>query len=312
MAAGAPRAAAVVEPARAKINLTLKVLGRRPDGYHELESLVAFADVADSITLTPAVDERPGDAARGHPFEIEAVGPFASSIMGENLIERAIALAVAEAGRVGAAPRWSGRIVLEKILPVASGIGGGSADAAAVLRALRVAFPETAAQPDCSAVAARVGADVPVCLLGRGAMMRGIGDRLEPVHVPRLPAVLVTPLVTVPADKTRRVFAALGAAELRATQPPSPTPHLRDLGDVIAFAREVGNGLEAAACSVIPDIAEVKAALTASAGCEHALLSGAGPTCVGLYADMGLAHSAARSIAAGHSGWWVAPAAIGD
>src|SRR5262245_34650411 len=153
------------ECARAKINLTLSVLGRRPDGYHELESLVSFADVADTLTLRTGPDCR-----------ITVRGPFAADIEGPNLLERALALL-----RECDTGLRLGPVELEKNLPVAAGLGGGSADAAALLRAVRRANPERAEQVPWHEVAARLGADVPVCLLGKPALMRGIGDRIEPL-----------------------------------------------------------------------------------------------------------------------------------
>jgi 4-diphosphocytidyl-2-C-methyl-D-erythritol kinase len=187
----------LTEFARPKVNLTLKVLGRRADGYHELESLVVFASgIADTLTLTP-----------GAPVEVRVSGPFAAAIIGQNLVERAL-------DRLGAIePRLVlGSIDLQKNVPVGAGLGGGSSDAAAVLRLARRANPDLAETVDWHAVAAGLGADVPVCLDDRAALVRGIGENLTPLpELPRLPAVLVNALSEVPAAKTAEVFRRLGA-----------------------------------------------------------------------------------------------------
>ena len=184
---------AITEIARAKINLTLKVRGRRPDGYHELESLIAFAtDLGDVVRLVPG--EETGCSVRG---------PFAGAIEGENLIETAL-MRLAER-----APGLTlGEVTLEKCLPVAAGIGGGSADAAALLRVVRFANGTLSAGVDWAGIAASLGADVPVCFLNRPAFVMGVGETLEAVaDLPRLHAVLANPLTPVPLAKTRKVFA---------------------------------------------------------------------------------------------------------
>src|SRR6476646_10188178 len=185
------------ETARAKINLTLTVLGRRLDGYHELESLVTFADIGDRVVLHPGPDCR-----------VTASGPFATDIEGPNLLNRTLAL-LREADR----DLLLGAVELEKNLPVAAGVGGGSADAAAVLRAVRRVNPERAGSIDWHGLAARLGADVPVCLAEIPARMRGVGDRIEPLDAahrpPPLAAVLVNARVPLP---TAQVFTALAAS----------------------------------------------------------------------------------------------------
>src|SRR6185295_156455 len=167
------------ELARAKINLTLTVRGRRPDGYHELQSLVTFAEVADEIEFHPGPD-----------LGITCRGPFAPEIVGTNLVEATLRRLqdLGQGLRLGA-------VTLTKNLPVAAGLGGGSADAAAVLRAVRSANPDPADRVAWRDIAARLGADVPVCLVGQPTLMWGIGDRLEPLaqDLPELPAVLVNP-----------------------------------------------------------------------------------------------------------------------
>lgn len=287
-----------VEIARPKVNLTLRILGRRADGYHALESIVAFADgPADRITL---------DLAR--PRGVTASGPFASGIAGTNLLDTVLEL-VAIAARDQDVQL--GHVHLEKSLPVAAGIGGGSADAAALLRALRNANPHLAEAVDWRAIALRLGADVPVCLVNRATLMSGIGEQLSPLaHLPPLDVVLVNPQVPVPADKTAQVFRALAA-------PPLPPGHagaaFPDVSSRAALLQLIdgGNDLERAATTVVPDIADVLAALRSEPGCRVAAMSGAGPTCFAVFDDAGEARAAAASLAARHPSWWITTARLG-
>lgn len=279
------------EAANAKINLSLEVRGKRADGYHEIESLVMFADVGDSVILDTS-----------GPRGLKVTGPFAPSIEGENLAE------VALERLVTAVPALRlGTVLLEKRLPVAAGMGGGSADAAAVLRAIRRANPEHEKSVEWLGIAKGLGADVPVCLVNRSALMYGIGDKVEPLQaLPRIAAVLVNPCVPVPADKTAQVFRALAAAPAVTSQgaPARPGP-FRDSRSLLSYLSSRRNALEAAATSVVPAITEVRGALAATEGCRLARLSGAGPTCFGLY-DAGIeALRAARALARAHPGWWV-------
>jgi 4-diphosphocytidyl-2-C-methyl-D-erythritol kinase len=276
------------EFARAKINLTLKVCGRRPDGYHELQSLVTFADVADEIAFESGTDA-----------SVTTRGPFASEITGANLIETTLhRLREIDRGlRLRA-------VALTKHLPVAAGLGGGSADAAAVLRAVRTANPDRADCIDWHAIAVRLGADVAVCLAARPALMWGIGDKIEPIPgpLPELPAVLVNPRVPL---STASVFAALNAPPA----PPSAHPELggdiRTLEGLLDVMRSVGNDLEPPAIALLPIIAGIKAALTAQPGCRLAALSGSGPTCFGVFSDDTAASQAAVALRSAHPHWWI-------
>lgn len=283
------------ESARAKVNLTLRVLGRRADGYHALESLVTFAHVGDVVGLEAA------DAGKG---PIETSGPFAGAIDGENLLSRVLDLAA----RLAPSLRL-GRVHLEKNLPVAAGVGGGSSDAAALIRLLQRA---NAGRPDAigvdwSAVAAQLGADVPVCLGHVPAMMWGVGANLLPLRQPEvtpapIPGVLVNPRLPL---ATRDVFRALAAPTL-AREPDEPRlPGFESPDAVAAYMREVGNDLEAPAQGLLPQIATMKAALTAQPGCLHAALSGSGPTCFALYRTDEDAAYAAQAISLAHPVWWV-------
>ena len=275
----------VREFAAAKVNLTLHVIGRRADGYHLLDSLVCFAGVGDRVT------------ARAAPtLSLQVIGPEAAGLDAGpgNLVLRAAALA----GQ-GAA------LELDKRLPLASGIGGGSADAAATLRAL--VRLTGCALPDPTAVLA-LGADVPVCLAGRACRMQGIGEVLG--AVPPLPpvwAVLVNPRVEVP---TPAVFRALA----RRDNPPMPQalPGWTDaaaLADWLALQR---NDLQSPAIALAPVIGTALDALAALPGAMLARMSGSGATGFALFASASAAHAAADAMQARQPGWWVAAAPLGD
>ncbi|MDX2288316.1 MAG: 4-(cytidine 5'-diphospho)-2-C-methyl-D-erythritol kinase [Hyphomicrobiaceae bacterium] len=286
----------ITERARAKVNLTLRVLGRRPDGYHEVESLVAFADAADEVAFEP-----------GLPPVVTVSGPYADDIVGLNIA----AATLAELANVE--PRLTlGSVHIIKNLPVAAGIGGGSANAAAVLRAVRQANPARARQTDWEAVARKLGADVPVCLLDRAVIMRGLGERLEPISLPALPAVLVNAMAQVPADKTARVFKALAAAPLSDSpaQHGPTVPAFRQAADVTAFMRQAGNDLAAASETIVPQLADVLHALGTETRALATTMSGAGPTCVALFSTDAEASAAAAALAIAHPGWWVVPTTL--
>lgn len=274
---------AETEFAPAKINLCLHVTGRRADGYHLLDSLVVFAGVGDQVSGTLA-----------DPPSLSVEGPKAAGLTGEgdNLVLRA-------ARAMGV----SARIVLEKHLPVSSGIGGGSADAAATLRLL--ARLSGRALPDAAAVLA-LGADVPVCLAGRPARMTGIGEGLAPLPpLPEVWLVLANPGVAL---STPAIFRALARADNAPL--PRDLPRLRSAADLAAFMMMQRNDLEPPALALEPVIGRVKAALSAQAGCLMARMSGSGATCFGLFADPLAAHAAARAIRAAEPGWWVADAPL--
>lgn len=291
--------APVVEFARPKVNLTLRVWGKRADGFHDLESLVAFADgVADTVSFS----------AEGTPGVLTS-GPSAAAIQGENLLS----LTLRRMAEVEPRLRL-GAVRLEKNLPVASGIGGGSADAAALMRAVLRAHPQFAELHDWRAVALRIGADVPVAFDNRAAMMRGVGEIVQPVAaMARLPALLVNPMVAVPADKTARVFRALGAGPVEpgARSPAAAALAFSDSAALLAWMTERGNDLSAPALSVVPAIGEVLAALEGQDGCRLARLSGAGPTCFGIFASQAVAQAAGARLAARQPGWWIAPVVLG-
>lgn len=286
---------AIAERARAKINLTLRVLGRRADGYHLLESLIVFADVADEVTLLP-----------GATPSVAMSGPYVGAIAGPNLIDTTLErLAAADPGLV------LGHIEVAKSLPIAAGIGGGSADAAAVLRAVRRANPSSRA--DWHAIAAALGADVPVCLESRSSLVWGVGEHIEPAsQLPPLAAVLVCPLAAAPLEKTRSVFKQLSAPSVAQTDAPAPLPRFADSTDLVAYMRGVGNDLRTPAHAVLPSSAAAEAALAALPECLYVSLSGAGPTTYGIFAEAALARAAADDLRARHPEWWIVATTLGD
>ena len=281
------------EPAPAKVNLTLRILGKRGDGYHDLESLVVFARLADQVTLTP-------DAGLG--LDVDGPTAAAAGDVETNLVLRA---ARELAGRTDGLRL--GRFALTKQIPVAAGLGGGSADAAA---ALRLIMRLNGIAPDNSRVmeAARAtGADVPVCLDPRPRVMRGVGDVLSaPLDLPELPGVLVNPGVPVP---TRDVFGKLGLSpgETRGVATEIQLGQLKTRDALLAYLAAQPNDLEAPAIAIQPVIVEVLAAIARQPGCLLSRMSGSGATCFGLFASEAAATAAAPALASSHPNWWVAP-----
>ncbi len=274
--------------APAKINLSLQVLGKRADGYHDLVSLVAFAATGDTLTLTP------GDTLR-----LDVEGPFAQSVSNtDNLV-----ITAANAALAADPSLQVGHFLLEKSLPVAAGIGGGSADAAAALRLIRNANPERAPAIDWIALAASLGADVPVCLAGRPAVMAGVGDRLTPL--PTLPAVwLVLANPSLPLA-TRDVFSALAAPPVTEPGLAQVPPSFATLDDLLAYLQARPNDLTATAIRLCPAIGDMLAMLQA---CPEALISrmsGSGPTCFALFREQDAAANACSLLARSRPGWWL-------
>jgi 4-diphosphocytidyl-2-C-methyl-D-erythritol kinase len=273
----------LTEFAPAKVNLFLHLLGRRDDGYHLLDSLTVFADVGDTLRAEPAA-----------ALSLAVDGPFAGALAAEsdNLVLRAARALAAEASVTAGA-----RLVLGKHLPVASGIGGGSADAAATMRLLcrlwRVQPPPGA----LTRLAGGLGADVPVCLAGRASRMGGIGERLDPAPgLPECGIVLVNPGIAL---ATADVFRGRsGAWSEQATLPAS----WRNAREMAGGLQRQRNDLQPAAIALCPTVGEVLTTLEAAPGCLLARMSGSGATCFGLFADA----AEARRAASGQqrSGWW--------
>jgi 4-diphosphocytidyl-2-C-methyl-D-erythritol kinase len=286
----------LIERARAKVNLTLSILGRRPDGYHLLESLVTFAGCADVVTLDTKA-----------PTAIVMDGPFAATLGEDTIVAETLS------GLRAAAPDVQlGRFTITKNLPVAAGLGGGSADAAAALRLARRANPDRAHSIDWQRLAARLGADVPVCFASTSAWITGVGSDVTPlINLPPLPAVLVNTLDPTPADKTRRVFSALNASVAAHTKPSRPPVLPEERTALVDMLRALPNDLEPAGRRVLPALDAAMATLRREPDCRLARLSGAGPTCYGLFATTETAAAAAAAIAAAHPGWWVVPTTLG-
>jgi 4-diphosphocytidyl-2-C-methyl-D-erythritol kinase len=277
-------AGALAEFAPAKINLALHVLGRRADGFHLLDSLVVFAEVGDSLTASESDD-----------LALILEGRFREALADakENLVLRAARLLADEAGMT---PR--ARIVLRKNLPVASGIGGGSADAAAALRLLSRLWRLDVPAADLFALAAKLGADVPVCLAGRPARMAGVGEALAALpQLPECGLLLVNPGVAV---ATASVFRARTGGFSTPLELPSCWP---DVDALAATLRAAGNDLETPAIALAPVIADVLAALRHESKCLIARMSGSGATCFGLFATRSEAEAAAAALA--RPGWWL-------
>ena len=286
----------LVEEGRAKVNLTLRVVGRRVDGYHDLESVVAFADCADRLTLTP-----------GPELSLETTGPLASACgdTSDNLVLKAARLL---GERIPGLK--TGSFALEKVLPVAAGIGGGSADAAAALRLLARLNDLALDDERLLAVALATGADVPVCVASNACDMTGVGETLVPLTPPKMPCVLVNPRVPV---ATRDVFAALGLRNgellvgvtdvmMQAPSWPEEGGSLEEWVEALAAGT---NDLEAPAMKIQPIIGEVIAALNATNGAWLARMSGSGATCFAIYENTADAQRAAEKIQRDHPGWWV-------
>lgn len=285
----------LTEEGRAKVNLTLRVVGRRVDGYHDLESMVAFADCADRLSLTP-----------GSQLDLTTTGPLAQACgeTTDNLVFKAAQLLGERVPDLKL-----GEFTLDKVLPVAAGIGGGSADAAAALRLLAQANGLAVDDPRVIEAARRTGADVPVCLASRACIMTGVGETLLPLSLPIMPCVLVNPRVPV---ATRDVFAALGlrngellvgaADVMQATAWPEQGASLEDWVEVLSSG---SNDLEAPATRIQPVIGKVLTALSATNGAWLVRMSGSGATCFAIFENTADAQRAAQKIQLDHPQWWV-------
>lgn len=284
----------VTQAAPAKINLALHVTRRREDGYHDLESLIVFADLADELTATPAADDR-----------LTISGPFSPGLNpgGTNLVMRALAAFRA---------RWPGRVPdglhlhLVKNLPVAAGIGGGSADAAAALRILAHLASEPVPVSEMTDLAATLGADVPACLLSRPLVARGVGEILSPLpDFPALHIVLVNPLVPIATADVFRRLRAHDNYPLPAL--PQPLTRPAQLGLWLAETR---NDLQPPAVKLVPAIGAIIDELAATQGCILARMSGSGATVFGLFGSEGQAHQAAQLLRERTPDHWIAAAPI--
>ncbi len=277
--------------APAKINLFLHVGAKRADGFHTLESLVVFAETGDRLTFTLAAT-----------LSLHGEGLFAGALppMEDNLV---VKTARALGGERGAA------IVLEKNLPVASGLGGGSADAAAALRGLNLLWELGKSDKELMEIAATLGSDVPVCVLSRPALMEGRGERVTKAPpVPAVSMVLVNPNVML---STVDVFARVTSRSGVGLRERPPT-NMQTLPDVTAYLAGTRNDLELPAAALAPVIDKVLDALAAESGCVLAQMSGSGATCFGLFESRQFALNAAEALAHEHPKWWVRATRIAE
>jgi 4-diphosphocytidyl-2-C-methyl-D-erythritol kinase len=275
--------------ARAKINLFLHVGARREDGFHPLQSLAVFTEAGDALT-----------AAAGQGLTLSVTGPFAGALQGEidNLVLKAARALAADTGRAPAA-----ELTLTKNLPVASGIGGGSADAAAALRALSALWQLPIDETRLAAIAASLGSDVPVCLANVPSFMAGRGEIVTPVEsFPRISLLLVNPGVAVP---TRDVFAALQTRS--GVEMTLPRGRFRDCADLLRFLDATRNDLETPARALQPVIGDALNALAALPGALFSRMSGSGATCFALFPDDESCVRAAALLRAKNPGWWTQP-----
>lgn len=278
----------IVETARAKVNLALHVVGRRADGYHLLDTVAVFPDLGDTVAAEPA-------RTIGLAIEGPGAAALAEAAPEDNLVlraARALAAAVPGAGLAS--------LTLTKVLPVAAGLGGGSADAAAALRALCRLAGLDPLSASIAALAAGLGADVPMCLVSAPLRARGIGERIDPLPpLPPLGIVLANPGVPV---ATPAVFRALAARE----NPPLPDLVAPvDAAGLLGWLAATRNDLEAPAIGLAPAVATVLGALRQAPGCRFARMSGSGATCFALTDDRAAADRLAAALRAAHPAWWI-------
>jgi 4-diphosphocytidyl-2-C-methyl-D-erythritol kinase len=280
--------------APAKINLTLEVGRPRADGLHPLQSVVVFADVGDII-----------EAADADALTLSVTGEFAEGLAADesNLVLRAArALAAHVGGARGAA------LSLEKNLPIASGIGGGSSDAAATLKALNQLWALDLGAVTLAKIGASLGADVPVCLAGAPAFMSGVGEQVTAISVPAMPAVLINPMQPL---ATADVYRAFDGMDLGDGFHARAAPHWANVGDAITDIALVGNHLERPARSLMGQIDDILGLLQADNRVERAAMSGSGATVFALAASMEAAAAIADDVQQRRPDWWVADTLLG-
>jgi 4-diphosphocytidyl-2-C-methyl-D-erythritol kinase len=292
---------ALADEARAKVNLTLRVLGRRADGYHDLASLVVFADCADRVTLEAGAEL---GLATGGP------GGSECGATSDNLVLKAARLLAERVPGLQV-----GVFTLDKQLPVAAGIGGGSADAAAALRLLARLNTLDLDDPRIMEAARLTGADVPVCVASQSSVMTGIGEQLSSVRVPRMPCVMVNPRVAV---ATVEVFTALGLRKgeiltdvtdvVRSRKWPTEESSVEEWLKALGHA---ANDLEAPAIKIQPVVGDVLSALRDLTGVRLVRMSGSGATCFALFDSDAEAQAAGQALQSSHPQWWVHAGTLG-
>lgn len=282
--------------APAKINLFLHVGRADPDGYHPLSSLAVFADVGDQVTVAPA-----------DRLSLTVEGPFAAALpdLDGNSVLRALRY-LGEIAGIGEPPL---AVTLDKQLPVASGLGGGNADAGAALRLAREALALDVDDAQLERASLAVGSDGPLCLWSRAALVSGRGERLDPAPgLPEIPALLVNPGVE---SSTAAVYRAFDEAPNGSEVPPAPRPAFETVAGLAAWLDDTRNDLEPAAVRLTPIIGAVLAALGGLGGVRFVRMSGSGATCFALFDTMAQARAGAQVLAREHPRWWIRPARLG-
>ena len=292
-----PSARSLTVLAPAKVNLFLHVTGRRADGYHRLESLFAFADIGDKISLVPASST-----------SFAVTGPYAEALAkaGSEAHGNLVVKALEGLRELLGGANLAAAITLEKNLPLSSGLGGGSSDAAAALKALQIVWGVEAEEGKLYELALKLGADVPACLLGEACLVSGIGDEVKPVSdFLELACVLVNPNLPL---ATPAVFKAFAAREFPFTPPLFWGG--AGLGNIWELMARTKNDLQGSACGILPEVGKVLMALERVPGAKLARMSGSGATCFALFENADGAESAARTIAKAEPGWWVKAAIL--
>lgn len=268
--------------APAKVNLCLHITGQRADGYHELNSLVAFADVGDWLEVSP-----------NRSLKLTLDGPESEGLTGgdDNLVVQVARLFGTKA-----------KINLTKNLPVASGIGGGSADAAAAFRAMKFLAGDDASVPEVS----ELGADIPMCIGSKTAIVSGIGHDITPADLPDLPVVLVNPRVGVSTPQVFRLLAT------KNNPPLGGIPNFEGIPQLVSWLGAQRNDLEVPAAQVCPEISQVLRSIRETDQCLLARMSGSGATCFGIFPTLDLAERAARILSEKNPEWWITPATLGS
>lgn len=279
----------VVEIAPAKLNLFLEITGKRADGYHELDSLFVFASVHDLVSLTPAAH-----------WELSIDGPFSGSL-GKERPENNLVVKAAKSLTQLLGLDQAFYIQLTKNLPVAAGIGGGSADAAAALRAVLKFSGEKVPDQNLELLALRLGADVPSCLSSRAQIIRGIGEKKRNLpNFHKLHAVLVNPLTPLSTAEVFNKWPPEFSVNQECPMNPDPESWKK-------FILQRTNCLEATAAQLCPAIDLVLDQLGNRPGCELARMSGSGPSCFGLFPTASTAQTAAADLSQRHQNWWIKP-----
>lgn len=288
---------AAVEAAPAKINLALHILGRRPDRYHDIDSLAVFAEIGDEIEAVPGENG----------LSVTTDGPFARDLSAAPTERNLVLTAAKKLSEIAGDQAADAEIRLTKNLPVASGLGGGSADAAATLRLFNRVWRLGLAEEELQAIGAEIGSDVPMCVASAPLRATGRGEKLTLAErVPPLPIVLVFPSTPI---STAAIFERIGGGSDKRL--PRLPLRFDSPADVAAWLRGTRNGLEAAAFEEMPVIGEVLDLLGRSRDCLLARMSGSGSTCFGLFADADKAMRAAGAIRTARPAWWVKPTMTG-